>query len=154
MPKTEPQHSEDSAALRDLLAAMIEGTPRGTLTLLAGELGMQVSALAKRLKRPTGGFDLATMQATILVQRQRREQITEPTRVGSYLIGTEDDKPVWKLAPEAAQPRCELRPGEPPCAICREPKYPQEPLAYGFTACLDCISAAPTADTPAQEPQS
>jgi len=67
--------SPDAEALRGLLLAMMSAIGHGGLTYLSQALGMSPSALRKRLLRPGGGFDAATMSAVAFVVASKAESL-------------------------------------------------------------------------------
>lgn len=93
--KRKPKAHPDAEALRTVLLAMIQAIGHGGLTHVAAQLGMTPSALRKRMLRPGGGFDAATMLATTYIVATKTVNIDAPViahqKIGNTVITLHDD---------------------------------------------------------------
>jgi len=85
--------SPDAEALREVLVAMAQGIGHGGLTYIAENLGMSASATRKRLLRPGGGFDEATMRAVAFLMASKSDAMgdtIDAVECGEYLVTQHD----------------------------------------------------------------
>lgn len=111
-PRPVKEVGADAAALARALCAIVEGGGRGTLSLVAGVLGLDVSPCRKRLLRPGAGLDEATIKALIFVAGSKAENyaewpVTSAETVGRYCVEKRDVEGevviTWRLVPETGE---------------------------------------------------
>lgn len=99
-------HAE-AEALRMAVIALKDGFGRGGLSYVSERLGMSPSAMRKRLKSPTAGFDEPTMRAVLLISQSKAEnypraKVLASTQVGAFMIEIRrwkgEEIPTWRLA--------------------------------------------------------